>query len=91
MATSVKLLERDKHRLDRLQGEIMAREGRRVAQQAILSWLLDLGEAEDRRRARLSARPMSPRAIAELKRLSVHTGIPTREEEIDAAVARAAR
>lgn len=91
MATSVKMLERDKQRLDRLQGEIMVREGRRVAQQAILSWLLDLGEAEGHRQSQHLARPMSAREIAALKRLAVRTGVTTREEDIDATVARAAR
>lgn len=85
------MLERDKQRLDRLQGEIMTREGRRVPQQTILSWLLDLGEAEERRSGRVAARPMSPREIAGLKRLTVRTGVATREEEIDATVSRAAR
>lgn len=85
------MLERDKQRLDRLQGEIMTREGRRVPQQTILSWLLDLGEAEGRRSGRVAARPMSPREIADLKRLTVRTGVATREEEIDATVSRAAR
>lgn len=91
MATSVKLRERDKQRLDRLQGKIMARESRHVPQQTILSWLLDLGEAEERRRGQNAARPLSPREIASLKRLAVRTGVATREEEIDAAVARAIR
>jgi hypothetical protein len=87
MTTSVKMLERDKERLDRLQGEIMARQGRRVPQQTILSWLLDLGEAEKHRLAEDAFQPMSRREIAGLKRLAVRTGIPTREEEIDALVA----
>lgn len=91
MATSVKMLERDKQRLDRLQGEIMARQGRRVAQQAILSWLLDLGEAEGHRQSQELARPMSTREIAALKRLTVRTGVTTHEENIDATVARAVR
>lgn len=91
MATSVKMLERDKQRLDRLQGELMARQGRRVPQQEILSWLLDLGEAEKDRLARDAARPMNRREIAGLKALIVRTGIRTREEEIDQVLAREAR
>ena len=91
MTTSVKMLERDKQRLDRLQGEIMARQGRRVPQQKILAWLLDLGEAEKDRLAEDALRPMRRREIADLKRLAVRTGISTREEEIDEAVAGAVR
>jgi hypothetical protein len=85
MTTSVKMLERDKQRLDRLQGEIMARQGRRVPQQKILAWLLDLGEAEKSRLAEDASRPMRGREISDLKRLAVRTGISTREEEIDEA------
>jgi hypothetical protein len=91
MTTSVKMLERDKQRLDRLQGEIMARQGRRVPQQKILAWLLDLGEAEKDRLAEDALRPMRRREIADLKRLAVRTGISTREEEIDEVVAGAVR
>lgn len=91
MSTSVKMLERDKQRLDRLQGEIMARQGRRVPQQRILAWLLDLGEAEKDRLGEAASRPMRRREIADLKRLAVSTGISTREEEIDDAVAGAVR
>lgn len=69
----------------------MARQGRRVAQQEILSWLLDLGEAEKHRLGRGATRPMTPREMAGLKDLIVHTGIRTREEEIDEAVTRAVR
>ena len=91
MATSVKMLNRDKERLDRLQGEIVVHQGRRVPQHAILSWLLDLGEAEKNRWTKAAARPMSPRETAGLRRLVVWTGTATREEEIDATVAGAAR
>ena len=91
MTTSVKLLERDKQRPGRLQREIMARQGRRVAQQASLSWLLDLGEAENHRQSLDLARPMSAREIAALNRLTVRTGVTTHEEYIDATVARAVR
>ncbi len=91
MATSVKMLPRDKERLDRLQGEITVRRGRRLPQQAVLAWLLDLGEAQQRRWSNDSDRPMSPREIAGLRRLAVRTGITTREEEIDVTIARAVR
>ncbi len=91
MADSAKILERDKRRLDRLREGFMASRGRRVSQQEILSWLLDLGEAETRRRTGVVARPMSSREIENLKRLVVRTGVRTQEEEIDRPVARAAR
>ena len=91
MATSVKMRERDKQRLDRLQGAMMSREGRRLPQQAILAWLLDLGEAEERRSTVDAARPMSPQEVTSLKKLVVRTGVHTREEEIDTAIARAHR
>ncbi len=91
MATSVKMLPRDKERLDRLQGEITVHRGRRLPQQAVLAWLLDLGEAQQRRWSNDADRPMSPREIAGLRRLVVRTGITTREEEIDATIARAVR
>lgn len=91
MATSVKMRERDKQRLDRLQGALMAREGRRVPQQALLAWLVDLGEAEEQRSTGDAARPMSPQEVTNLKKLVVRTGVRTREEEIDTVLARAHR
>lgn len=87
MATSVKMRERDKERLDRLQGEIMARRGHRVAQQDILSWLLDLGEGAKARLGEDGVAIMSPKEMAALLRLPVHTGVRTREEDIDDVVA----
>jgi hypothetical protein len=91
VATSVKLLVRDKERLDRLQGEIMARRGRKVTQQTLLSWLLDLGEAEKDRLAEGASGPMSDREVAQLMRLVVRTGIPTQEEDIDDTISREIR
>ncbi len=91
MTTSVKLLERDKERLDRRQGEIMARPGRRVPQQKVLAWLLDLGEAEKDRMVEAAVRPMRGKELAELRRMTVRTGIRTQEEEIDETVAEALR
>lgn len=86
MTTSVKLAERDKQRLDRLQGELTARQGRKIAQQDLLAWLLDLGEAEKARYSSDALRPMTSREIAALRHLAVKTGSRTREEDIDAAV-----
>ncbi|MGA7860567.1 MAG: hypothetical protein WCB19_01765 [Thermoplasmata archaeon] len=91
MATSVKLAEHDKQRLDRLQGELTTRQGRKVAQQDLLSWLLDLGEAEKARYSRDALRPMTSREIAALRHLAVKTGSRTDEEDIDATVAREAK
>lgn len=87
MATSVKMRERDKRRLDRLQGELTVRRGRKMSQQELLAWLLQLGEAEKHRLAEDAGRPMTDREIAAMERLVVRTGIRTREEEIDRVVA----
>ncbi|MBM4250128.1 MAG: hypothetical protein FJ149_12045 [Euryarchaeota archaeon] len=83
MATSIKIRERDKRRLDRLQGELTVRHGRKVSQQELLSLLLNLADKEKRRLLADATRPMSKREIASLKRLCVDTGVETREEEID--------
>lgn len=91
MASSIKMRAADKERLDRLQGEIMARSGRRVPQEEILSRLLDLGEAQRHRLTEDPERQMNPREIAALKRLAVRTGVRTREEEIDRVLSRAIR
>ena len=86
MATSVKMADQDKRRLDRLQGELMARRGRRVSQQALLSLLLDIAEGARERLLGDPAEPMTDREIAAMGRLSVATGVRTREEEIDGVV-----
>ncbi|HKZ60197.1 MAG TPA: hypothetical protein VJ547_10185 [Candidatus Thermoplasmatota archaeon] len=83
MATSIKIRDEDKRLLDRLQGEIMARRGRRVSQQDLVAWLLSLGDAHVDEFADHEDRPMTEREIATMLRLAVHTGIRTREEEID--------
>lgn len=83
MATSVKVRDEDKRRLDRLQGEIMVRRGRKVSQQDIVAWLLRLGEARPDEFADEYDRPMTEKEIAALMRLPVRTGIRTREEDID--------
>jgi hypothetical protein len=87
MATSVKMRERDKRRLDRLQGELTVRRGRKMSQQELLAWLLQLGEAAKHRLSEDAGRPMTDREIAAMERLVVSTGIRTREEEIDRVVA----
>jgi hypothetical protein len=91
MAASVKMAERDKHRHDRLPGEIMARQGRRASPQNLLSWLLDLGEVEKARFSQDVFRPMTGRENSAVLHLSVSTGTRTREEEIDRVIAKAAR
>jgi predicted transcriptional regulator len=87
MATSVKIRERDKRRLDRLQGELTKRRGRKVPQQDLIAWLLSLGENRKEGFADDAVAPMTAREVAALRRLSVRTGVKSREEEIDAVVA----
>ncbi|HEX9709420.1 MAG TPA: hypothetical protein VGB42_05580 [Candidatus Thermoplasmatota archaeon] len=91
MATSIKVRDGDKRRLDRLQGEIMARRGRKVSQQELIAMLLDLGESLKERFFDDDARPMTAREIAALDRLIVSTGVRTREEDIDDDVTSEAR
>ena len=80
MASSVKMKERDKRRLDRLQRELTLRRRRKMSQQGILGWLLSLGEAEKARFAEDAERPMTDREIASMERLAVRTRTRTREE-----------
>jgi len=87
MATSVKMRDRDKRRLDRLQGELTLRRGRKLSRQELLSWLVSLGESEMERLLKDATRPMTEREIASMERLIVDTGVRTRETEIDRAVA----
>lgn len=87
MATSVKMTEEDKHRLDRLQGELMVHTGRRVSQQELLSRLLNLGEAERERLLEEGTIPMSAHEIDLMSHLCVDSHKRTREEDIDRAVA----
>jgi len=91
MATSLKIRDQDKKRLDRLQGELMARRGRRLSQQELVSWLLNLGESHKERLLDDAERPLTKRELAALDRLCVKTGVRTREEEIDRAIAAEAR
>ncbi|HKZ64651.1 MAG TPA: hypothetical protein VJ400_09440 [Thermoplasmata archaeon] len=91
MASSVKMKERDKRRLDRLQGELTLRRGRKMSQQEILAWLLSLGEAAKARFTEDAERPMTGREIASMERLTVNTRIRTREGEIDRVVAEESR
>jgi len=91
MATSIKIRERDKLRLDRLQGEIAARTGRKVSQQDLVARLLDLGESERSRLLEEGDRPMTAAEIRALNRLCVDAGVETSEDEIDAVVAQAVR
>lgn len=83
MATSIKIRDADKRRLDRLQGEVMARRGRKISQQELVAMLLDLGYDMKDRLFEDDTRPMNAREIAALDRLIVSTGIRTREEDID--------
>jgi hypothetical protein len=91
VATSIKIRDRDKRRLDRLQGEAMARRGRKVSQQELVAQLLDLGESMRERLFEDASRPMTAREIAAMHSLIVDTGVRTREEEIDEVIASEAR
>ena len=91
MATSIKVRERDKERLDRLQSELAHRHGRRISQQELVSWLLNIGEAEKERLLEDATKAMTERQIASLERLCVDTRVRSREEEIDDVLAGAAR
>ena len=83
VATSIKVRDADKRRLDRLQGELMARRGRKVSQQELIAMLLDLGESLKERFFEDAERPMTAREITAMHRLIVDTGNPSREEDID--------
>ena len=91
MATSVKMRDVDKRRLDRLQGALTLRSGRKVSQEELLSWLLNMGERNQEQLYADGPKPMTEKEITAMSRLSVRTGIRTREEEIDAAVAEGSR
>ncbi len=91
MATSVKMREEDKRRLDRLQGELQALRGRRVSQQDLLSWLLTMAEGQKELLGDDAARPMTKNEIAAMLRLCVSTGVKTREEDIDEDLVREMR
>ena len=91
MATSVKMREEDKRRLDRLQGELLAMRGRKVSQQDLLSWLLTIGEREPGRLGENAARPMTDLEIAAMMRLRVRAGGKGGEEDIDDDIAREIR
>jgi len=75
MASSVKLRDADKARLDRLQAQITAATGRRVSQEELLGRLVGLGESH---RTRLTAAPGDGSAgLERLMALPVKTGIVT--------------
>lgn len=82
MATSVKMRDADKERLDRLQAVILAETGEKLTQQELLSRLLNLAEG---RWPMLVHRPTEATAeqIEELLALPMDTGQETTEEEID--------
>lgn len=82
MASSVKIRDADKARLDRLQAELSARLGTKVSQQELLSMLIELGSRE---KGAYLPRPAPIRA-AEWRRLTslmFDSGRRTREEDID--------
>ena len=79
------MAEADKARLDRLQAEIVARTGRRLSQQDLLSRLVDLGREQLDRVADIAA-PPDPRALDRLMRLPVKSGKHTRADKVDAEI-----
>jgi len=91
MATSVKMRDEDKQRLDRLQGELQALRGYRVPLQELMARIVTLAEGHKELLFEDAARPMTEKEIAAMRRLCVRTGIPTREEDIDDIIAEEAR
>jgi len=87
VATSVKMRDQDKRRLDRLQGELTLRRGEKLSQQELMSLLLDLAEEERGRLEADAERPMTENEIAFMERLCVRVRITIQEEEIDRIVA----
>ena len=83
--------EEDKRRLERLQGALTLRSGRKVSQEQLLSLLLNLAERNQEQFFADGPQPMTEKEIAAMLRLAVHTGIRTREDEIDRAVAEGSR
>ena len=82
MATSVKMREADKGRLDRLQTRLSARLGKRVTQEVLLARLVALGEEHLDSLAGEGPAP-TKETLTRLMSLPTHTGIATKEEEID--------
>jgi hypothetical protein len=91
VATSVKMREEDKRRLDRLQGELQAMRGRRVSQQDLLSWLLTMGEGQKQSLGEDAAKPLSARERNVLMSLPMKSGKRSREEDIDGDLMREVR
>ena len=85
VATSVKMRESDKARLDRLQAKLVGLTGKKMPQDVLLARLVTLGEADLDALAGLEAKPRKE-AVLTLFQLPVRTGIRTSEEEIDPAL-----
>lgn len=85
MATSIKVREADKDRLDRLQAEITSRLGSKISQQDLLADLIDLAE---RRIDELAPKPVEARknALRRLFALPTDAGIASSEADVDEAL-----
>ncbi|HEX9817067.1 MAG TPA: hypothetical protein VGB18_08810 [Candidatus Thermoplasmatota archaeon] len=85
MPTSVKMRDADKDRLDRLQAQLVSRLGRRISQEVLLARLVALGEEQLDRLSATETRTTKEQ-IGRLLQLPVHTGLRTREEDLDMAL-----
>jgi hypothetical protein len=86
MATTVRLSEAAKERLERLQAKLRLRYGRRFSLQEILERALELGEfREEELLMRLVGLhlPLPEAEVDRLLRLPADWGVETREEDID--------
>jgi len=84
VATSVKMREGDKARLDRLQARLVAKTGQKITQEELLARIVALAESEEDRVAGAPARPKDAEEVwRRLQGLIVRTGKRTRPEDID--------
>jgi predicted transcriptional regulator len=82
VASTIRIRDADKDRLDRLQAEVTARTGRKISQQELLERLIMMGERQ--KEALMAADEGATEAQLErLLALPLRTGVPTREEDID--------
>lgn len=86
MATTVRISDETKRKLDRLQAQALLRTGRKLSKEEILERLVLMGLADESWLTRNKARPRYPipdRAWRKnLKRIQ-DWGVATREEDID--------
>ena len=82
MASSVKIRDADKARLDRLQASLSAQRGKKVSQQDLLAELIDLGSREQNG-ALGAPKAMTDSQWKRIQALMFDSGRRTREEDID--------